>query len=62
MRISFARWGFGVEVGGFTLELYLGDVYIKVPSVGELAWNQTGFYVDRVRRPSGSPKDQPEIA
>lgn len=59
MKVSFARWGFGLELGGFVLDIFLGDVYIKIPSVGELAWNLTGFYMDR---PSVSQEDQPETA
>lgn len=51
MKISIGRWGFGLEVGGFVMDLFLGDVYVRVPGVGELAWNHTGFFANRAERP-----------
>ena len=47
MSISFGRWGVSVEVRDFQLSVFLGDFYLKVPSVVEVAWNSTGFYCER---------------
>ena len=54
MIIKFGRWGVGLMVGGFVVDLFLGNVYVRVPGVGELAWNQSGFYVDRKVTSSGA--------
>lgn len=47
MTITIGRWGIGLVIGGFVMDLFLQDVYLRVPRLGELAWNPTGFYVDR---------------
>lgn len=62
MRVTLGRWGMGVTVGGFVADLFAGDVYLKVPKLGELAWNCTGFHIDRAagqrsRNKSGSMVD-----
>jgi hypothetical protein len=52
MRLKVGRWGIGMVLGGVVVDLFLGDVFVRVPGVGELAWNQTGFYLDREVKPS----------
>lgn len=47
VTLSIGFWGVGLKVGGLVIDLYLGDVYVRVPRVGELAWNQLGLCVDR---------------
>ena len=48
MGVSLGKWGFaGSKVGGFVCDLHLGDVYIKVPGLGELAWNTVGLVSNR---------------
>ncbi len=47
MKVRVERYGMGLAVGGFVVEVFLGDIYLKVPRVGELAWNSVGFFVDR---------------
>lgn len=53
MKVTVGAWGLGVSLSGVVVHLYLGDVYIRLPRVGELAWNYTGFYINRIC--SGSP-------
>lgn len=47
MSVSFGRWGVSVEVKNFQLRVFLGDFYLKVPSVVEVAWNSIGLYCER---------------
>lgn len=47
MKFSIGKWGVGVEAGRLVILLYLGDVYLKIPLVGELAVNSSGFFTDR---------------
>lgn len=47
MRIEFVRWGVVFVLGNFEASLVLGDLFIRVPRVGQLAWNQVGFFADR---------------
>lgn len=54
MKLSIGRWGFGLEVGGLVLWLFLGDIYLRCPRIGELAWNSTGFHVNRLPNSSSS--------
>lgn len=48
MRLSIGKWGIGLEIGGLVLWLFLGDIYLRLPRVGELALNSTGFHVHRL--------------
>lgn len=50
MSIALKRWGLEVRVCEFCLNLTLGDFYVRVPMLFEIAWNSTGFYVDRTIR------------
>lgn len=47
MRLKLERWGIEVGIGGIIIRLVLGDVFIRVPMVGLLAWNSFGFYMDK---------------
>lgn len=43
MRIEFTCWGTELAIMG----LVAGDVFLRVPIVGLLAWNQCGLSLDR---------------
>lgn len=47
MKLIIGRWGMEFQLGGCVLSLYAGDVYLRCPGIGELAWNCTGFHADR---------------
>lgn len=47
MKVEVKRWGIGLTIDGFVADLYLGDVYLRIPGICELAWNATGFFFDR---------------
>jgi len=47
MELSVGRWGMGFRVGGMIAHLYRGDVYLRLPLFGELAWNSTGLHIER---------------
>lgn len=40
--------GFSLKVGAFELDLFLGDFWLKVPKVCEVAWNRIGFFFSRL--------------
>lgn len=46
MRIEFVRWGIELESMGLLIRLVPGDVFLRVPLVRQLAWNQCGLFVD----------------
>lgn len=46
ITISIGYLGFSVIIGSFQVTLYVGDVYICIPKVISLAWNNMGLYVD----------------
>ncbi len=48
MSIKFEGIGFWLRVFGLELECYIGGLYLRIPSVFELAWNRTGFYFNRI--------------
>lgn len=48
MTCSIGKWGISVQLGGLAVWLYLGDVYLRCPKVGELAWNTTGLHLNRL--------------
>mgnify|MGYP001204030822 FL=1 len=50
MRVSIEAWGLSMELFGLVTHLYPGDVYFRVPWIGELAWNSTGLHVNRPLR------------
>lgn len=47
MRIEFARWGIELAIMGLIVRLVAGDVFLRMPMVGLLAWNQCGLSPDR---------------
>lgn len=47
MGITLGGWGMGVVIGGMVVDLFVGDIYVRIPGVGELAWNSVGFVVNR---------------
>lgn len=57
MRITVGAWGVGVTVLGLVVHLYWGDTYIRVPWVGELAWNCTGLHMNPIKPGSRVPKE-----
>lgn len=44
MSINTNGIGFDISIAGLELALYVGDIYLKIPHVLELAWNNQGFY------------------
>ncbi|GEK46019.1 hypothetical protein HPA02_03020 [Bisbaumannia pacifica] len=56
MRVACGKWGLGLSIGAFKFDMYLGDLYLRVPNVGELAWNSTGFYWEPVRTDDSGPR------
>ncbi len=48
MTIKTSRWGFSVNVGGLAVEAFVGELYLRLPKIGELAWNGTGLYCNRI--------------
>lgn len=48
MRINLNGIGFDVAVGQFALGIYLWDFHLKIPHLVEVAWNHTGFSVERL--------------
>lgn len=48
MKIQIEASGVGLEVGRFVLGLFVGDFYVRLPNVGEVAWNQTGLHLNRL--------------
>ncbi|MDN3520823.1 hypothetical protein [Halomonas ramblicola] len=47
MRIEFTRRGMELTIMGLVVRLVAGDVFLRVPMVGLLAWNQCGLFMDR---------------
>lgn len=47
MWIKLERWGIDVGVSGLVIRLVLGDVFIRIPLVGAVAWNTHSLAVDR---------------
>ncbi|WP_146612976.1 hypothetical protein [Halomonas sp. SL1] len=47
MRIELTRWGMELAIMGLIVRLVAGDVFLRVPMVGLLAWNQCGLSLDR---------------
>ncbi|ATJ82024.1 hypothetical protein ACFPTY_03485 [Halomonas beimenensis] len=46
MRIELVRWGMELEVARLYIRLVYGDVFVRIPRLGQLAWNQCGLYLD----------------
>jgi hypothetical protein len=57
MKITAGAWGMGVAIMGLVIHLYWGDVYIRLPWVGELAWNSTGLHMNRIKPGSPVPRE-----
>ncbi|WP_336275284.1 hypothetical protein [Vreelandella indica] len=47
MWIKIERWGIDVGVSGLIIRLVLGDVFIRIPLVGVVAWNHHSLSFDR---------------
>ncbi|SDL08061.1 hypothetical protein SAMN05192555_102352 [Franzmannia pantelleriensis] len=47
MWLKLERWGIEFGVGSVIIRLVTGDVFIRVPMVGQLAWNPVSFSMDR---------------
>lgn len=47
MSLKLERWGVEVNAGNLTIRLVSGDFFIRVPMIGQVAWNSTGLYMDR---------------
>lgn len=47
MLLKLERSGIEVGVSGLIIRLVSGDVFIRVPMVGQMAWNQCGLFLDR---------------
>lgn len=47
VRIEFTRWGMELTIMELVIRLVAGDVFLRVPMVGQLVWNQCGLSVDR---------------
>ena len=47
MVLKLERWGIEVGIGGIIIRLVLGDVFIRVPMVGQLTWNSMGLSKDK---------------
>ena len=50
MQLTLERWGLDFRLGGCIVRLVSGDTFIRLPWIGQVAWNQTGFYADRLKR------------
>ena len=57
MKVTAGVWGLGVAVMGLVIHLYWRDVYIRVPWIGELAWNCTGLHMNRIQPGSQTPRE-----
>lgn len=47
MQLKLERWGIDADVGSFIVRLVAGDVFIRVPLVGQVALNSVGLFFDR---------------
>ncbi|TFH87935.1 hypothetical protein EQG41_03180 [Billgrantia azerbaijanica] len=47
MWLKLERWGIDVGMGNCVVRLVSGDVFIRIPKLGQMAWNQFGLAVDR---------------
>ncbi|MDI5985306.1 hypothetical protein QLQ85_10925 [Halomonas sp. M4R5S39] len=47
MRLQLERRGIEAGIGSLIIRLVSGDVFIRVPMVGQVAWNQCGLSLDR---------------
>ncbi|RCX07061.1 hypothetical protein [Marinomonas foliarum] len=57
MKLTIDRWGVGLEIGSLIINLFVGDVYVRIPNVGELAYSSAGFYLDHWRDPKKGFKE-----
>ena len=48
--MKLERWGVDIRAGSCILRLVAGDIFIRLPGVGQIAWNATGFYADRLKK------------
>ena len=51
VTLTVGYWGLGLKIGDLVIHLFLGDLYLRIPKVGELAWNQLGLFIDRCPLP-----------
>lgn len=47
MRIEFTFWDIELAIKGLIIRLVAGDVFLRMPMVGLLAWNQCGLSLRR---------------
>ena len=47
MILYVCTWGIGFKSKHLVIRLVLGDLYLKMPFIGECAWNSVGFCFDR---------------
>ena len=47
MKLTLGRWGFSIELPGFTAHVYLSDLFFRIAGIGECAWNSVGMFADR---------------
>lgn len=52
MELSIGRWGLHLRLAGLVIHAFIGDLYLRCPGIGELAWNSTGLYANRLRKES----------
>jgi hypothetical protein len=52
MQIRLEAWGMDLRVGAGVARLVAGDILLRVPRVGQIAWNHTGIYAERLRKGS----------
>ena len=46
MKLTVGKWGVGLEVGRLVINLFLGDIYLRVPMIGEFSYSSAGMYLD----------------
>lgn len=57
MKFEIGLWGISLSLGKVEIRLFLGDLYINIPSLIEVAWNKVGFVVDRHYGKQGNGND-----
>lgn len=47
MWLKLERRGIEVRLCSLIVRLVIGDVFIRVPIIGQVAWNSEGLFMDR---------------
>ncbi len=47
MWLKLERRGIEARVCSIIVRLVIGDVFIRVPIIGQVAWNSEGLFMDR---------------